>query len=47
MEARLGELIKQEQEAGRLATSNTGNPKLKGNIVVTLADYGLTKMEGK
>ncbi|MCL0060665.1 hypothetical protein M1N88_02140 [Dehalococcoidia bacterium] len=43
-EARLGELIKQEQEAGRLATE--GQPK-KGSTSGTflLKDYGLTKQD--
>jgi hypothetical protein len=44
IEAKLGELIKQEQEAGRLASQNSGNRNL-GNNVVTLKDYGLTKMD--
>lgn len=41
---RLGELIKQEQEAGRLATSKTGRPKKPSNgaRLFTLKDYGLT-----
>ena len=35
-----------EQAAGRLANGHTGNPELsKGNNVVTLASYGLTKMD--
>jgi N6-adenosine-specific RNA methylase IME4 len=43
VEARLGELIKEEQEAGRLATEGRPN---KGNTDVTfLKDYDLTKMD--
>lgn len=42
-EARLGELIKQEQEAGRLAMS--GRPNKGNNDVTFLEDYNLTKME--
>lgn len=41
-EARLGELIRQEQEAGRLATR--GQPK-KSSTVATLKDYGLNKFD--
>lgn len=44
-EARLGELIREEQEAGKLAKQDTGNPNLKCNHVVTLADIGLTRMD--
>jgi len=43
LEAKLGELIKLEQKAGRLATSNRSK---MGNIGVThLKDIGLTKMD--
>jgi hypothetical protein len=46
-EARLGELIKQEQEAGRLATQFSGNRNLSVNNntqISTLADYELDKV---
>lgn len=39
----LGELIKAEQEAGRLAIS--GRPNKGNNDVTFMADYGLTKIE--
>ncbi|MCL0058734.1 hypothetical protein M1O47_03535 [Dehalococcoidia bacterium] len=43
-EARLGELIKQEQEAGRLSKSNTGRPrKCPTSGTLNLTDYGLTR----
>ncbi len=41
-EAKLGELLKQEQEAGRLATQ--GRPNKPSNIG-RLKDYGLTGSE--
>jgi hypothetical protein len=50
-EARLGELIKQEQEAGRLATQSRGTTQFgSGNNntpVKTLADYGLDKEDSR
>ena len=39
----LGELIKQEQEAGRLA--DKGQPKKCNTDVTFLKDYGLTRMD--
>lgn len=42
-EARLGELIQQEQEAGRLAIE--GRPKKGNNGITFLKDIGLTKMD--
>ena len=45
IEARLGELIKIEQEAGRSAISQTGNPELKCSNVATLSHYGLTRTD--
>jgi hypothetical protein len=44
VEARLGELIIAEQEAGRLAKQ--GQPK-KGNNAVTLISVGLSKMDSQ
>lgn len=43
--ARLGELIREMQERGELASQNTGNPDLKCNTVVTLEELGLSRME--
>lgn len=40
-EARLGEIIKQEQEAGRLASQNTGRLD-KSSTIARLSQYGLT-----
>jgi hypothetical protein len=44
MEARLGELIKQEQDAGRLASQDTGNRNLPDSVV-SLKDYGISWKE--
>jgi len=44
-EAKLGELIKQEQEAGRLATSDSGRPKKGSTAGTLLKNYGLTKKD--
>ncbi len=44
VEARLGELIRQEQEAGRLATKDSGNRNLPNNVV-RLKDYGISWMD--
>ena len=43
-EARFGEMIKQEQEAGRLASQDTGNRNLPDNVV-SLKDYGISWKE--
>ena len=45
MRAILGELIKHEQEAGRLATSDSGRPKKGSNSGTLLKNYGLTKKD--
>ncbi|GAI91965.1 unnamed protein product, partial [marine sediment metagenome] len=46
IEARLGELIRLEQEAGRLATKKTGRPdKYNNDVIHTLKDYGLSLMD--
>jgi|GEM_PF-2287516 len=48
-EARFGEMIRQEQAAGRLATQSRGNTQYGSNIdvtpVKTLSDFGITKIE--
>jgi hypothetical protein len=48
LEAILGEQIKREQEAGRLATQDSGRRKkcaTNGTLIKTLSDYGLDRHE--
>ena len=50
VEARLGELIRSEQEAGRLASQESGRPRNKCNASVTLTtlkDVGLSRMDSQ
>ena len=45
-EARFGEMIKQEQEAGRLAVSGDNQHSIgSNNVVTTLKDYGISRIE--
>jgi P4 family phage/plasmid primase-like protien len=45
-EARLGEIIREAQAAGKLAKQGIDkDDKIKGNTIVTLKDIGLTKMD--
>lgn len=47
-EAKIGELIQQEQKAGRLATEDTGRPNkcsISGTLMKTLKDYGLDRKD--
>ena len=43
----LGELIKQDQETGRLATKDTGRPKKCDISVTLLKDIGLSKKDSQ
>ncbi len=45
VEARLGELIKAEQEAGRLRKNSDGRPMYNNDVIHTLKDYGLSAID--